>query len=439
MLDTIVALATAPMKAALAVIRLSGEDVFSVVSKCFSKNLSSIQEKSIFVGEIRDQSKTIDQVVLLAYVSPYSFTGENSVEIICHGSVLIAQEIIALLIKNGARYAVNGEFSSRAFYNGKIDLVQAEAINDVINATTSEAKNLAMISLKGDTSKLVQDLKTKIADILSLIEVNIDYPEFHDIEIATQEKIKIDVKNILDLLHKTIDAGYKGNIIKDGIVVAIVGKPNAGKSTILNAFLKEKKAIVTDIPGTTRDVVEGQIVVNGVSIKLLDTAGIRESDNIIEKEGINKSLEAIKSANIIIYVVDTTDKNEDKEILDLLNSKEVIKVYNKDDLHGGKSDGIAISAISGDIDPIKKEIIKRLGLSKENYTNASINNMRELGLLEKVKENLEEAYDANKNNMPLDIISVSLTDAYQNVLDILGESTDLDISKEIFSRFCVGK
>jgi tRNA modification GTPase len=439
MLDTIVALATAPMKAALAIVRLSGEDVFGIVSKVFSKDITTTKEKSIFVGDIVDGDKTIDQVVLLVYVCPHSFTGENAVEIICHGSIIIAQEIISLLIKNGARYALNGEFSNRAFLNKKIDLIQAEAINDAINATTSEAKNLAILSLKGKTSQLVTPIKDKLADILSLIEVNVDYPEYYDVEIATKEKIETEITAILKLLRITISNGYKGNIIKDGITIAIVGKPNAGKSTLLNAFLKEKKAIVTDIPGTTRDVVEGQISLNGVSINLLDTAGIRESSDIIEKEGIERSKEAIGKADLILYVLDSSDKDEDKELVNLVKNKKCIKVYNKTDLNDVKADGVHISAITGDIETVKDAIIRSLNLKEDNYVNPSINNIREIGILEQIANDLEEALKSNSEKQPLDIISVPLNDAYQKTLELLGESADLDITKEIFSRFCIGK
>lgn len=441
MLEPIVALATAPMKAALAIIRLSGNNVFAVVSNFFSKDLVSINKRGIYFGNIidKEKDKVVDQVVLLLYVAPHSFTGEDSIEIICHGSLIIAQEIIALCIKFGARYALNGEFSNRAFLNGKMDLIQAEAINDAINATTSEAKNLAMLSLQGQTSKLVEPIRTKLADILSLIDVNIDYPEYYDVEVASKEKIVKDVGEIIDLLDLTLAKGYKGNIIKDGITIAIVGKPNAGKSTLLNAFLKEKKAIVTDIPGTTRDVVEGTISINGVAINLLDTAGIHDSTDIIEKEGIKKSLEAIKKADLILYVVDSNDEEEDPEILKELNGKNVIKIYNKNDIKNINKEGLHISATTGDVEVVRQEIIKRLNLSSENYINASINNIRDLGLLEKIRDDLKNALKATKENHPLDLISVYLSDAYDNVLEMLGKTNDLDITDEIFSRFCIGK
>ena len=326
--------------------------------------------------------------------------------------------------------------------NKKIDLIQAEAINDAINATTLESKNLALMSVKGESSKLIYPIKQRIADILALIEVNIDYPEYYDIEVATKEKIDSDISEIIDLLEDVLKNGYKGNIIKDGVKLAIVGKPNAGKSTLFNALLKESKAIVTDIPGTTRDIVEGDFSLNGIAFHLMDTAGIRESDNIIEKVGIEKSKEAIEKADLVIYLVAADDENEDEELIKLVENKKVIKVVNKidKDTKNQKYAGfVEISAINNDISALKNAILELFNLKEDNYVNPSINNIRELGLLEKTLNSLKIALNDNKNNSPLDIISVNLTNAFNYILEILGETSDTDVAKEIFSRFCVGK
>lgn len=439
MLESIVALATPPLKSALAVIRVSGENSFENVSKIFSKEIIFDGKNKIFVGDIKDNNdEIIDEVVLLAYRGPYSFTGEDSVEIICHGSMIIVNQIVSLCIKNGCRYALNGEFSNRAFLNNKLGLIEAEAINDVINATSAEAKKLALLSLKGKTSKLILPIKSKLADILSLIEVNIDYPEYYDIEQITLNKIIVELKEISDQLDNMVENGIKGNIIKDGINIAIVGKPNAGKSSLLNAFLDEDKAIVTSIPGTTRDVVEGSINIKGVTIFFKDTAGIRESEDVIEKEGINKSKQAILDSDLIIYVVDSTDECEDQNILDFIKDKNYIKVFNKNDIKETKN-GLSISAINKNIEVLKKEIYKKLNLNENNYTNPSINNMRDLGILKKVKDNFDEAIELAKNNCSLDIISVPLNNSYRLILELIGENNDSDIIDEIFSRFCLGK
>lgn len=441
-METIVALATAPMKSALAIIRVSGDDSFNIVSKVFSKDITGIKEKTLLFGNIVDDSNVVDEVILAIYKGPKSFTGEDLVEIMCHGSMLIANEIIELLIKNGARYATNGEYSSRAFLNNRIDLIQAEAINDVINATTKEAKQLSILSLKGKTSDLVLPLKKRIADVLSLIEVNIDFPEYEDIEVANKGQIISLADELVPTIDTLVANGQKGLIIKEGVNVAIVGRPNVGKSSLLNALLGENKAIVTDIAGTTRDIVEGDINLNGVLLHLLDTAGIRESNDKIESIGVNKSRDAIKNADLVIVLLDASNKldEQDKEILSLVEETPHIVVYNKADSVSSKEEGkLYISALNNDLKPLKDEIYRVLGLQEESFKTPSLNNTRQLGLLQNVKESLLKAKLDAENDLSIDLISVSLMGAYNAVLEILGEYRQQDISKEIFSRFCVGK
>ena len=442
--ETIVALATPPMKSALAIIRVSGDDAFDVVSKCFDKDIRSIDKRTLLVGSIIDKDRVVDDVVLAVYKGPKSFTGEDLVEIICHGSLLIANEIIELLIANGARYATNGEYSSRAFLNQKIDLIQAEAINDVINATTKEAKNLSILSLKGKTSELILPLKTRVADILSLIEVNIDYPEYEDIEVANKDKVVEVIDELIPQIDKLVKEGQEGIIVKEGIKVAIIGKPNVGKSSILNALLGESKAIVTDIAGTTRDIVEGDINLNGIVLHLVDTAGIRDSSDVIESIGIEKSKESVEKADLVIVVLDSTSELDDfdNEILDISKDKARIVVYNKKDQINhklSKDNKIYVSALNNDIEALKKAIISKVGVSEEAFSNPSLNNTRQLGLLKNVKESLLKAKEDALNDLPIDLVSVSLLSAYASILEILGESNQIDISKEIFARFCVGK
>ncbi len=444
MFETIVALATAPLKSALHIIRVSGDDCFDIVSKCFSKDIRDIKERTLLVGHILDGEKIVDEVVVAIYKGPKSFTGEDLVEIICHGSVLIANEIISLLLSKGARLATNGEYTSRAFLHERIDLVQAEAINDVINATTKEAKELSMLSLKGETSKLILPLKKRIADILFLIEVNIDYPEYEDIEVANKDNVISIVDELVPQIDKLVSEGEKGLIIKEGIKVSLVGKPNVGKSSLLNALLGESKAIVTDIAGTTRDIVEGEINLNGVVLHLLDTAGIRDVDDKVESIGVNKSKDAIKESDLVIVLLDASNEldDQDKEILDLVKDVPHIIAYNKIDKASDNKlfkDAICISALNNDITPLKNAVYERLGLKDETFKTPSLNNTRQLGLLKSVKESLLNAKEDALNDLPIDLVSVSLHDAYNATLEILGEYNQTDISKEIFSRFCVGK
>ena len=439
---TIVALATAPIKSALAIIRVSGDDCFDIVSKCSNKDICNIEKRTLLVAKIVKNEETVDDVVLAVYKGPKSFTGEDLVEIICHGSLLIANEIIELLISKGARYATNGEYSSRAFLNQKIDLIQAEAINDLINATSKEAKHLSILSLEGDTSSLILPIKTRIADILSLIEVNIDYPEYEDIEVANKDMVVSICDEITSNIKHLIDSGEKGLLIKEGVKVAIVGKPNVGKSSLLNALIGEDKAIVTDIAGTTRDIVEGDINLDGLILHLLDTAGIREVDDKVESIGVNKSKKVINEADLVIVVLDSSSNidKEDEEILSLTKECSRIIVYNKADKIPNKQDNnIYISSINKDISNLTNEIKKVVGFDDQAFKTPSLNNTRQLGLLRQAYNSLLKAKEDALNDLPVDLISVSLLDAYNSILEILGEKNQGDLSKEIFSRFCVGK
>lgn len=443
MFDTIVALASAPLVSAIAIIRVSGAKALEIVSKCFTKDLTSLTTRTIEYGYIKDDEKKVDEVLLNVYPGSKSYTGENLVEIQCHGSMIVVRQIISLLIKHGARQAERGEFTSRAFYNGKIDLVQAESVNDIIHAQSEEAKDLALLSLEGKTSKKLLPIKNLIADLLSLIEVNIDYPEYEDIEIATNAKVIEDVKKMQSIINELIKEGKQGKKIKDGIKVAIVGKPNVGKSSLLNALIKEEKAIVTDIAGTTRDIVEGELLLHGIPIFFLDTAGIHESEDEVESIGISKANTVIDEADLILLVIDSS-KEEDKEDLELrkrTDSKKRIIVYNKEDLGSviEKEDGVYVSARESSIESLEKRILEVLEIDQESYSRPSFSNERQLGLLNKAKIELEKASNDAEMGLTLDLVAVSIQEAYQSILEILGEAKGNDFSEEIFSRFCVGK
>ena len=437
MFETIVALATPAAKSALAIIRMSGDDCFKIASNVFTKDLTGEKEKGIHYGFIMDGVKKIDQVVLLVYVAPHSFTGENSIEIISHGSMLIVNQIIALLLKNGARMATNGEFSSRAFLNGKIDLVQAEAINDMINATTIEAKDLSMVSLVGETSKLFKPIKDKIGEILAHIEVNIDYPEYEDIEVTSKEEILEKCGEILGNIDVLIKDGEKNRIYNEGVKVAIVGKPNVGKSSLLNALIKEDKAIVTSIAGTTRDVVEGDFNLSGVPVHLFDTAGIRDSEDLIEQIGIDKAKKAVENADLVLFVVDET--GIDDELYSLIKNQKHIIVTNKADLINNKKDNsLYISAKNNDISALLNKIKDELNIG-DVVIKPTFNNVRQLGILKQMSFYLNNAIQDTNNDQPIDLISVNIMAAYNCALDLLGENNKNDLTDEIFSRFCVGK
>ncbi len=443
MFDTIVALASAPLVSAIAIIRVSGAKALEIVSKCFTKDLTPLTTRTIEYGYIKDDEKKVDEVLLNVYPGSKSYTGENLVEIQCHGSMIIVRQIITLLIKHGARQAERGEFTSRAFYHGKIDLVQAESINDIIHAQSEEAKDLALLSLEGKTSEKLLPIKNLIADLLSLIEVNIDYPEYEDIEIATNAKVIEDVKKMQCIIDELIKEGKQGKKIKDGIKVAIVGKPNVGKSSLLNALIKEEKAIVTDIAGTTRDIVEGELLLHGIPIFFLDTAGIHESDDKVESIGISKANTMIDEADLILLVIDSS-KEEDEEDLKLrnrTNSKKRIIVYNKEDLGSViyKEDGVYVSAKNINVEKLEKRILEVLEIDQESYSRPSFSNERQLGLLNKAKVELEKAAKDAEIGLTLDLVAVSIQEAYQSILEILGEAKGNDFTEEIFSRFCVGK
>ena len=443
MFDCIVSLITPPMKGAIAVIRISGDESLNIINKIFSREIKDSHK--VYYGFIvnKETGERIDEVMISYFKGPRSFTGEDVVEISCHGSLIIVNQIIELCVKYGARISERGEFSSRAFYNGRIDLVQAEAINSLINAETLQAKRLQLFSLSGQTSSLIIPIKEKLANILSLIEVNIDYPEYQDVEEMTTNKIIEEVDPLIEDIDLLVKNGEKSKLISSGINVAIVGRPNVGKSSLLNALLKEDKAIVTSIPGTTRDVVEGKVNLNGLVLNLLDTAGIRNSEDEVEKIGIEKTKQIADKADLVLLVLEA-DKTleEDIELLNMVRRYKHLVVYNKKELLRSKDikkDRIYISALKKDISSLETEIYKLFNLEELDNLEPSLCSSREIGLLNKVKENLLQAKKEARIHLSLDLIAVYLKIAYDSLKNILGEEISVDLEKEIFSRFCLGK
>ena len=440
--DTIVALSSAPLESAIAVIRMSGKEAYRILKEILDVPFKETDHRKILHGHIIDKEakEEIDDVVVIIYKGPKSFTGEDMVEINCHGSLIVINRIISLCIKYGARQAKRGEFSEKSFLNGKIDLIQAESINDLIHATSETATKVAVQGLKGSVSNKIQELKEDLIDIISHIEINIDYPEYEDIEQLTNEILLPKIDKLLVKTQRTLDEARTGKMLKDGIKVAIVGKPNAGKSSLLNALLEEDKAIVTDIAGTTRDVVEGRITIEGLPFLLLDTAGIRNPANKVEQIGVERSKKAIEDADIVVVVIDGS-KAGNQMIDEDLGNKPTIVVINKEDLGiKNKEEGIHLSAVSNNIEPLKKELVKKAGIEIREYDQyALLSNARQIGLMLKAHRQLEDAKAACENATPIDLIYIDLNLALDAILEILGLKSKTDLEAEIFSRFCVGK
>ena len=439
--DTIVALCSGAVKAAISVIRVSGTDSFSIVNSIFS-NKKEKEHQKVYYGYIKEDEEIVDEVMVTYYKGPHSFTAEDMVEISCHGNMYIVEKILELLISKGARIADRGEFSQRAFLFKRIDLVNAEAINDLINASSKQAVKLALSGLKGLTSSYVDELSNGLLDVISQIEVNIDYPEYDDIEQLTFDSVLPSINNFLVQLDKVIDDTKKGQTIKDGINTVILGKPNVGKSSLLNALLKEDKAIVTSIAGTTRDIVEGKIDFYGLTLNLVDTAGIHESDDFIEQIGINKSLESLKKAQLVLLVLDGSRDLEEEDYEHLEKTKDYTRiiVVNKNDqeLKFNMDEAVYISSVNKDLKELEvkiKEIFKDLSYNDEPL----LFNARQLGLLNQAKAHLLEAKRQAENGQVIDLISIDLKQAYICILEILGKNNAEGLLDNIFSKFCLGK
>ena len=432
--DTIAAISTSLGVGAISIIRVSGNDAIKIVNNFFEgKDLTKVNSHTINYGYIKNNEEIIDEVLISVMKAPKTFTREDVVEINCHGGIMSTNKVLELLLTTDIRLAEPGEFTKRAFLNGRIDLTQSEAIMDLIESKSEEARKIAVDQLSGKTSNLIKKFREELKDIISNIEVNIEYPEYQDIEEFTKEKMQKTLPQLKEKLTNLLEKSQNMNIIKDGIKTVIVGKPNVGKSSILNLFLEHDKAIVTDIPGTTRDIVEGEVYLNGILLNMIDTAGIRESSDKVESIGVKKSIELIQDADLVILVLDSSKEleKEDYEIIDKqkINIKEDLK--NIVSTNTNSEQGII------DLQNKIKELFDLEEISKKDYNY--LTNTRQLTLVKKAIKSLTEAEKALKNGLPIDIIEVNIKEAFDLLGEIIGEVYDEEILDHLFENFCVGK
>ena len=445
--DTIAAISTALGVGAISIIRVSGNESLKIVNKIFDKDISNAKTHTIHYGHIVENNKIIDEVLVSVMLSPRTFTTENTVEINCHGGINTTNKVLAMLLNNGARLAEPGEFTKRAFLNGRIDLTQAEGIMNLIESETDTAREMSINQLTGSVSNIISSLRKKLVNIISNIEVNIDYPEYEEIEVLTNEKIIPDIKNIKNELLDVISNAEAGKLLNTGIKIGIIGKPNVGKSSLLNNLLEENKAIVTDIEGTTRDIVEGKFILNGIICHIIDTAGIRETNNIVEQLGVNKSLEIIDNSDLIIFMLNNNEELSKEEItlLEKIKKKKHIIVINKIDLENKLSINdqnlikISVKENKG-IDQLKNRIISMFNLDEIKTKDMTyLSNARSISLLNKSLKIIEETINNLENNLPIDIIEMDLKESWNVLGEIIGETYTDELIDEIFSRFCLGK
>lgn len=448
--DTIAAIATSMGRSAVNIIKISGPESISIVSKIFTKDLSKLEPNTINYGFIKEGNELIDEVLVSLFTSPNSQTGEDIVEINTHGGISVTNKVLELVLSNGARLAEPGEFLKRAFLNGKKDLIEAEAISDLINAKTEEARKMSLKGLSGELSKKIKTLRNKILNIIANIEVNIDYPEYEDAIIYTNELLKTNINEIRSDLEKLVKESEKGTLLNNGINVGIVGKPNVGKSSLLNLLINEDKAIVTDIEGTTRDIVEGNITINGVTLNLIDTAGIRETNNVVEKLGVEKSKDIINKSDLIIALFDISRPFtlEDEAILSSIKAKKSIIILNKTDLptkidlNKFTSYNVIKTSVKEDVgkDELLNMIKELFSLNEiETGDFTYLSNARQISLIkEALKLCLEIKYQ-NEQNTPVDLIQIDLQNLWEKLGEITGDAYKDELLDEIFSKFCLGK
>ncbi len=446
-IDTIAAISTPIGTAGLSVIRISGDQAIPLFSTIFKgKNLTKVKSHTLHYGFVLNEDQSIlDEVMVGIMLKPKSFTTEDVIEVTTHGGLLITQKVLERILSIGIRLANPGEFSERAYLNGRIDLVQAESIMDLIHAKSEQALKMAQLGLQRHTSDLIRSLRKKLLTLIAQIEVNIDYPEYDDAIVMSKEIIGPQTVTLIEEINHLLNESYKNQLIKDGVKTVIVGKPNVGKSSLLNALLNEEKAIVTDIEGTTRDTIEAYINIGGIMLKLIDTAGIRETTDVVERIGVDRSMKALSDAELVLLVLDQSRAltKEDKELLDITKDKKRIIIANKADLPKALSmeEVIMISTITKyGLKDLETAILKKLSL--EDIASRDLNYLSNVRHIQKVKEaktSLENVMKSIHLDMPVDVYAIDLTQAWRALGEILGENYADDLLNELFSKFCLGK
>lgn len=440
--STIAVISTALSQGAISIVRVSGDQAIEIVQKIFSRDICHVPSHTIHYGYILDDDKeVVDEVLVSVFRGPKTYTTEDIVEINCHGGVYITRKILSLVLSHGATMAKPGEFTQRAFYHGRIDLSQAEAVEDMIEASNDTASHMAIQGIQGSVKKLLEPLIEDILNIIAQIEVNIDYPEYEDVEQLTTEELLPMTKQWLTKLDKILSRAQCGQLAKKGIDTVLIGRPNVGKSSLLNALLEEDKAIVTDIAGTTRDLVEGQIHIGPAQFNLIDTAGLRKSSDAIEQIGIEKTQEKLAQAQLVLLILDGSQPltKEDEDLLEQTKDKNRLIIYNKKDVKSEKHpDGIWISAQNKEIDALL-EAMKDLYQQDVLTEQPLLSNERQIGLLNQAKQDMLQAKEAMEQGVEPDLVEIDIQAAHDHLKEILGEVHREDLLDTLFSKFCLGK
>ena len=451
--ETICAIATSQGVGAIAIIRVSGDDAINIVNKIFKgKDLTKVKSHTINYGHIMDKDQEIDEVLVSVMKAPKTFTAEDTVEINTHGGISPTNKTLELLLENGCRLAEPGEFTKRAFLNGRIDLLEAEAVMDMINSKTEKQRKMAINQIGGKVSDLINSLRSDMVQIISNINVNIDYPEYDDVDIITDNILIPKITNLKQRIEKILKESINGKIIKDGIKTSIIGRPNVGKSSLLNALLEEDKAIVTDIAGTTRDIVEGQVVINGIILNMIDTAGIRETEDLVESIGVEKSKKMIDKSDLILLMLNNNEQltADIKEIFEKIKDKNYIVIINKIDLEKkldinsldidkDKIIKLSITENKG-LEELKNKIIELFNIEAiETQDPTYLNNSRSISILKNCLSAINDVEEGLKNNMPIDMIELDIKNIWEELGKINGTSYEEELLDEMFSRFCLGK